>query len=297
MKIFDCFMYFDEDIVLNLRLNYLKKYVDYFVIVESLFDHKGNKRKPHFNLKKFEKFKDKIIYILIDHEPKNIKKINKSDSKKLVLNKSIMNALRRENYQRNFIVNGLEKAKDQDWIIISDLDEIPNLQNNNLKKCNKKIVFFQQQMFYYKFNLRLKNFFWIGSKACKKKYLRSCQWLRNVKDKKYPLWRFDVIFSIKKYFDIEIFKDGGWHFSYIKSPKKIEEKLRSYMHHAEYEQNPLGEKKIKNLVNNRKAIYDLYADSKQSKFTGNNILERVDLNKLPNYLKKNNKLYDKWIEK
>ena len=69
------------------------------------------------------------------------------------------------------------------------------------------------------------------------------------------------------------------------------------MHHAEYEQNPLGEKKIKNLVNNRKAIYDLYADSKQNKFTGNNILERVDLNKLPNYLKKNNKLYDQWIEK
>jgi beta-1,4-mannosyl-glycoprotein beta-1,4-N-acetylglucosaminyltransferase len=195
------------------------------------------------------------------------------------------------------LLNGLEKAKDQDWIIISDLDEIPNLQNNNLKKSNKKIVFFQQQMFYYKFNLRLKNFFWIGSKACKKKYLRSCQWLRNVKDKRYPLWRFDVMFSIKKYFDIEIFKDGGWHFSYIKSPKKIEEKLRSYMHHAEYEQNPLGEKKIKNLVNNRKAIYDLYADSKQNKFTGNNILEKVDLNKLPNYLKKNNKLYDKWIEK
>ena len=61
MKIFDCFMYFNEDVVLDLRLNMLDKYVDYFVIVESSFTHKGDKRQLQFDSKKFEKFKIKLF--------------------------------------------------------------------------------------------------------------------------------------------------------------------------------------------------------------------------------------------
>ena len=64
MKIFDCFMYFDEEIVLDLRLNILDKYVDYFVIVESSFNHKGEKRELKFNIKKFEKFKKNNLFSL-----------------------------------------------------------------------------------------------------------------------------------------------------------------------------------------------------------------------------------------
>ena len=64
MRIFDCFMYFDEEILLDLRMNILDKYVDYFVIVESIYTHKGEKRKLHFNLKRFEKFENKIIYLV-----------------------------------------------------------------------------------------------------------------------------------------------------------------------------------------------------------------------------------------
>ena len=64
MKIFDCFMYFDEEVVLDVRLNFLNEYVDKFVIVESEFNHKGEKRVPQFDINKFQKFKDKIIYIL-----------------------------------------------------------------------------------------------------------------------------------------------------------------------------------------------------------------------------------------
>ena len=60
MKIFDCFMYFDEDLVLDLRLNYLDKFVDKFVIVESTYNHKGEKRKPLFNINNFKKFKIKL---------------------------------------------------------------------------------------------------------------------------------------------------------------------------------------------------------------------------------------------
>ena len=74
MKIYDCFMYFDEEVVLDLRLNTLDKFVDYFVIVESIFTHKGEKRELNFNVKKFEKFKDKIIYLVYDKEPKELLK-------------------------------------------------------------------------------------------------------------------------------------------------------------------------------------------------------------------------------
>ena len=82
MKIFDCFMYFDEDIVLDVRLNHLNEYVDKFVIVESRYNHKGEKREPQFNIEKFSKFKEKIIYLLIDDEPNNIKNIAENDNDK-----------------------------------------------------------------------------------------------------------------------------------------------------------------------------------------------------------------------
>ena len=80
MKIFDCFMYFDEDIVLDVRLNYLSKYVDKFIIIESRFNHRGEKREPQFNIEKFEKFEKKINYILIDEEPDGIEKVNENDN-------------------------------------------------------------------------------------------------------------------------------------------------------------------------------------------------------------------------
>ena len=80
MKIFDCFMYFDEEIVLDLRLNTLNEYVDYFVIVESSFNHKGEKRELKFNLKKFEKFSKKIIYLVYDEVPQKIEPINSADN-------------------------------------------------------------------------------------------------------------------------------------------------------------------------------------------------------------------------
>ena len=64
MKIFDCFMYFDEDLILDLRLNYLNEYVDHFVVVESKYAHNGEKREPKFDIKRFEKYKDlSLIHI------------------------------------------------------------------------------------------------------------------------------------------------------------------------------------------------------------------------------------------
>ena len=296
MKIFDCFMYFDEDIVLDVRLNYLNEYVDKFVIVESRYNHKGEKREPQFNIENFSKFKEKIIYLLINDEPNNIKDITENLNGEKKTGRFIMNALRRENFQRNFIYKGISQASDNDWIIISDLDEIPDLKNYDLKKSELPLIFFKQLMIYYKFNLVLKNYSWIGSKACQKKNLISPQWLRNIKDRSYPWWRLDTLFSKSKYNKIMIIENGGWHFSYIKNASDIEKKLKSYLHHREYDLNPVGVKNIKEMIINKKTIYNLKADSKLNKFDDGNKLEKIDINLLPNYILKNKNKFSEWIE-
>ena len=294
MKIFDCFMYFDEDLVLDLRLNYLDKFVDKFIIVECSYNHKGEKRIPQFNLDKFSKFKNKIKYILINENSPDLEKIDTNNTN--ADGKYIMNAVKRENFQRNAIIKGLDDASDNDWILISDLDEIPNLEKNNLSEINDHLVFFKQHMIYYKFNLMLENYPWIGSKACKKKNLKSPQWLRNIKDRSYPWWRFDIYFSENKYNKIKIIENGGWHFSYIKSPKDIEKKLKSYLHHREYDLNPIGAEKIQKMIIEKKTIYNLKTDMRSNKFDGGNELKKIDLNLLPSYISNNKKKFSGWIE-
>ena len=118
MKIFDCFMYFDEEIVLDLRLNTLNEFVDYFVIVESKFTHKGDPRDLTFNINKLEKFKDKIIYLIYDNQPGQIEIIKSEDSEDEKSKKYIFNAIYRENSQRNYITKGLAQAKDNDIILL-----------------------------------------------------------------------------------------------------------------------------------------------------------------------------------
>ena len=296
MKVFDCFMYFDEEIVLDLRLNMLDPYVDYFVIVESIFTHKGDRRELKFNHEKFNKFKRKIIYLTYDDKPKDIEEINDGDSENEKSRKFILNAAYRENGQRNFINKGLDNAKENDLILISDVDEIPNLENIDLKKIDQEIILFKQNMFYYKFNLKLPNLIWSGTKGCKKKYLKSPQWLRNVKDKKYPLYRVDTYFSEKKYINLRFINDGGWHFSNIKTANEIEYKLKSYLHHREFDINPLTTAEIENIIKNKKAIYDLTVDKTVNKIGKGNKLEKFPLIELPKYIQNNLEKFKNWID-
>ena len=296
MKIFDCFMYFDEEIVLDLRLNTLNDFVDYFVIVESSFTHRGDKRELRFDHKKFLKFKDKIIYLVYDQEPISIEKVYEDDSEEEKSRKYIFNSAYRENGQRNFIVHGLTKAEKNDLIIVSDVDEIPNLENINFETIGEKIILFKQDMFYYKFNLKLPDLTWAGSKACKKKNLINPQWLRNIKDRKYSFFRIDTIFSKTKYTDIKFIENGGWHFSNIKTAKEIEFKLKSYLHHREFDVNPMTTNQIEDIIKNKQAIYDLKVDKKINKIGDGSKLEKYSINKLPKYLQLNNDKYKKWID-
>ena len=296
MKIYDCFMYFDEEVVLDVRLNTLNEFVDYFVIVESIYTHKGDPRELKFNHKKFEKFKDKIIYIVDEETYPQTDEINTEDSEGEKSRKAIFNAAYRENGQRNLITRGLKKANDEDIIMVSDVDEIPKLSELNFKNINEKIILFKQDMFYYKFNLWLPNLIWTGTKACKKKNLVNPQWLRNIKDRKYSFFRIDTFFSKTKYTSIKVINDGGWHFSNIKTPKEIEFKLRSYLHHREFDLNPLSVTQIDEIIKNKQAIYDLKVDKTVNKIGNGSILKNFDLNRLPEYIVTNKNKFLDWID-
>ena len=296
MKIFDCFMYFDEEIVLDVRLNTLNDFVDYFVIVESKFTHKGEKRDLKFNHEKFNKFKNKIIYLVYDKVPTKVEIVKPEDNEGTKYGKYILNAAYRENGQRNFIQEGLLNAKSNDIILISDVDEIPNLSEINFNKISQKIFLFKQNMFYYKFNLHIPNFRWTGTKGCKKKDLVNPQWLRNIKDRKYSAFRLDTFFSDKKYSNVKIIEDGGWHFSNIKTAKEIEHKLKSYLHHLEFDLKPLTTNQIEEIIKNKQAIYDLKVDKRIHKIGAGEKLKKFEFSKLPIYIQKNKNNFKQWID-
>jgi beta-1,4-mannosyl-glycoprotein beta-1,4-N-acetylglucosaminyltransferase len=298
MKIFDCFMFYDEELLLDIRMNILDKFVDYFVIVESKYFHNGKERDLRFDISKYSSFKNKIIYVIQDEKPKGIQVINSSDNEGIKSDKMILNAHLQENSQRNLIQNGLNKSDDNDMILVSDVDEIPNLEKNDLKAIKNKIILFEQNIFYYKLNRYLPDFKWYGTKACKKKYLKSPQWLRNIKNKDYAFLRIDTFFSKSKYIDKYFIKDGGWHFSNLKNFKDIEVKLKSYLHHRDYEVEELGINKIKKLIEENKTIYNMYVDKTKKKYSDDSRmnLEKFEINKLPLYIQNNLNKFKDWID-
>ena len=272
MKIFDCFMYFDEDLLLNLRLNILYDYVDQFLILEAKEDHQGNKRKLNFNIDNHKKFEKKIKYIALE-------KIEIDPNIKLKKNWHIGHL--RDQSMRNSISKYLSDANQNDWIIISDLDEIPNPNRIKEFKPEFKFAFFEQSFFYYKFNiLNCSQPNWYGSRICVKKYLKSPQWLRDIKVKKKSL--------IKSFFlnlNYTIIKNGGWHFSNIKSPKDIIKKLSSFCHGEFNLEKFKNEKLIEQKINNLEDI-----------FNRDIIYKKVEIdNTYPKYLLDNINYYKDWI--
>tara|TARA_B100001121_G_C18625735_1_gene591653 strand:- start:405 stop:1220 length:816 start_codon:yes stop_codon:yes gene_type:complete len=269
MKIFDCFSYWDEDLLLDLRLNVLNDYVDYFVIVEGNKTWQNNPKNLKFELSNFNKFKDKIIYIPVEDLPDGD------------------NPYERENYQRNAISRGLTNANDDDKVIISDLDEIPNPSKIKLFKKDMRYAVFKQMHFYYKINLQSQvKPFWYGSRICLKKFLKSPQWLRDLKFKKRPFWRLD-----KRRLN-NIIEDGGWHFCNLKDPEEL---LHKYKNLCETNDPYVFKEKIDdkylNLAEIKKRV-DLGLDI----IGRNENYKAVDLdNKFPDYIHENIKKYEKWI--
>ena len=266
MAIYDCFQYFNEDHMVDLRLNILDKNVDFFVISESTKTHQGKDKKLNFNINNFKKYKNKIKYVIADFD-KEKGFIKHTGGESIV-----------EQHQRNNISNGLKKANDDDLIILSDSDEIPDLTKLNLIKKKTKYTAFSQMMFMYKINLQnLNESNWIGSKLCLKKYFPLPQKLRNMKFKKFPFWRIDKI-------NLQIIK-GGWHFSFLQTPRDISKKIKSYSH-GEFNTNEnIDEKKIQNKIENNIDIFN----------RGFN-LKKIEIdNNFPDFISKNKKNLKDWI--
>ena len=289
-------MFFDEEMLLDLRLNIMAEYVDKFVITESTYMHSGKSKKLIFDINKFHKFKDKIIYIVVDEEPADITDIKQNDTLNEKQIKMTINAKKREMYQINKTQEGIIKADYNDMIIVSDIDEIPNLEKIDLKNINNKLIFFKQKMFYYKLNLFYKSFPWYGSKACKKKYFITPEWLRSLKNKRYSFWRFDTFFSKGKYKDIYLVNDGGWHFTNIRRPEDLENKLLNFLHHVDYQQSGLSLEDIKRLMKEKKVMYHHSIDKKGNKWGDGEKLEKINIDEMPKYVIENTKKYNSWLE-
>ena len=296
MRIFDCFQFFDEEMLLDLRLNIMDKYVDKFVITEAKYMHSGKRKKLQFNIDKYKKFKDKIIYIKVENEPEDLYKMNEHDTEDEKNSKIIDNAKKREVYQINKAVDGLINADANDIIIISDLDEIPNLKEINFKEIKDKFIFFKQKMYYYKFNLLYKSLIWFGSKACKKKHLYSPENLRSSKNKKYPFWRIDTFFSELKHNNIYFFENGGWHFSNIKKPEELDKKMQNFLHHVDYKNSGFNINDLEILIREKRVMYNHSLDKKENKWGKGEKLEASKIEEMPDYIIENLSKYKEWLD-
>jgi beta-1,4-mannosyl-glycoprotein beta-1,4-N-acetylglucosaminyltransferase len=270
-KIFDCITFYNANMLFDLRYNVLKDHVDYFVVCEANKTHTGNYKGYNFDNKFKTKYGKKIIYIQVDDLPA----INIKGKKDYYLLK----------IQMENLFKGIVNAKDNDLIIFSDEDEIPNpLAISHFKKEDYKFGLFLQNMYYYKFNilgLDEGNGNWAGSRICKKKNLKSFFNFRILKKKNinYPFWRID------KEKSIQLIENGGWHFTYLMTPSEISKKIEN-MAHTEF-----NKEKFKNLDNIKKNIENLI-----DPFGRNLRLKKIKIdNSYPKYLLKNLNLYKDWI--
>ena len=193
-------------------------------------------------------------------------------------------------------MEALEEANDDDYILYSDNDEIPNLENFNFSLNKNKIIIFKQKLFYYKFNLFFDRIAWFGTKACKKKDLISLSWLRDIKAKKYQIFRFDTFFSKIKYVDVKIIENGGWHFSQVKTPKDIEIKLLNGEQHAEFKQANKDLDYIAGLVKRKSIDYDHTVNSSEYKYSKEFKLKTLPIEEMPEFLRKNSDKYSEWLD-
>ena len=268
--IYDCFIFFNELDLLNLRLHELNDTVDYFVLVESHYTF-TNQRKPLYfeqNKNMFHKFLPKIIHVIIDNfdQTEDIKNTQFYQQAKDTVDKNI-DTWKREAQSRNAILNGLTQCQDNDIIIISDLDEIPN--KNKIKQLKKFNVIkaFDQKNYYYFFNCQSDQSIYC-SRAILKKNLTNPQ---------------EVRFSPH----YQTIKNGGWHFSYLGGLNKIGQKISSFSHQELNNPYFTNKKRLLFNINNQLDIFD-----RPIKFKINSGLDH-----LPSYLQKHPKKFQKYFFK
>ena len=292
MRVFDTTTFFEEKLMMDLRFNILDPFVDKFIVCEATFSHSGKKKEIKFDKKDFPKFQDKIVHIIIDKDPVE-KTLNQNNNSNLLR----QNSIQRIETQRNYISKALEDADKNDYIIYSDNDEIPDLSEVLNKGIKNNFILFKQLFFYYKFNLLYDRIKWFGTKGCKKKRLKNFSSLRNLKNRRYPFWRIDTFFSDIKQTDVKIIESGGWHFTNIKTPEELFEKLSNFGHHDEFEKSNLDVNKIREKIQNKEVFYDHLADkNSNNRWNDNYKLKKIENSQLPKYLQLNSNQFKTWFD-
>lgn len=266
--IFDCFIFFNELDLLDIRLNVLDPVVDKFVLVEATHTHQG-KLKPLYysdNHERFKAFKDKIIHVVVDDVPTPsifgwLKPSTARGSWEM------------EIYQRNAIARGLKGCKPGDTVIISDLDEVPNPKKITTFHNRPGIKVFHQKNFYYYLNCVSLSEEWYGSVMGYYRDLNSPQGFRSVSKEMHargkkilenPLFRLSrAIKNPLLMKEVTLVNDGGWHFGYLGSADHVIAKIEAFAH-DEYNTNEFKNKEA--LQQKIKAGKDLFGRGLDYKF-------------------------------
>ena len=266
-KIFDCITFFDENPLVNARLEILKDVVDYFVICESNYDYRGVKKKINFRLIN-KKLRNRVRHLVLKDKFPDPKNLWKS-----------------EEYQREAIFEGIKDAHADDFIMYSDSDEIPNPEVLKKIKLNKKYAIFMMNMYVYKINLfNQYESPWEGTRICKKKDLKSFSFLRKKILAKNIKKNFFRKLLLEK--DIELLQNSGWHFNNLYKPEIISKKLKSFPH-SEFSHNKFSSTKI--IKEKIKMHTDLFNRGHIYKVT------KID-NNFPKFILSNLKLFKDYIE-
>jgi beta-1,4-mannosyl-glycoprotein beta-1,4-N-acetylglucosaminyltransferase len=267
--VYDCFIFFNELDLLEIRLNELDGIVDKFVLVEADRTFQNTSKSFIFeeNKERFSQFLHKIIHIKLTKYPFFIPLINPFSPWKI------------EYFQRDSIVKGLINCKPDDIILISDVDEIPdpNVLKKQLSIGINKIYGLKMDMFMYFLDNKL--VFDGGSNMTKdesKNGIWHCTALlpyKLLKKKPFKI-RKEIMRTKRRGQKHEIIPNAGWHFTYIGGAKKIIEKLEAFSHTEYNFQQYKNEKNILKLIQNGK---DLFGRDMEFEIVENDY-------KFPNYL-------------
>ena len=264
-KIYDCITFFDENLLVNSRFEILKDVVDYFIVCESNYDHKGNKKKINFKLHNYN-FKDKVRHVIIENNFPNL-----NDGWAV------------ESFQREKVYEGIHDATEEDYIMYSDSDEIPNpktIKNIDLKK---KYGIFLQNFFVYKINI-LNEYEspWEGTRICKRRFLKSFTHLR--KKIRYKNLK-KSFFNFKYEKSIEVIRSGGWHFNNLYNAEAISKKLKIFQH------SQFSDEKYSSIQKINEKMFNL-----EDLFGRNHKYKKINIDEnFPKYIRDNQEKFKNFI--
>lgn len=224
-QVYDCFPFFNELDLLEVRFNELWDVVDRFVITEATLTHGGKPKPLYFqdNLKRFEKYLSKVTHIIVDQYP-------------------ALDSWSIERHQRDQLMRGLTNCKDNDIIIISDADEIPRAEGVKNYNPANGLSAFSQDLYYYFLNCKAKD---------------KWDWARILPYSTMKNMTPCAVRYVPNYDrNTQLIHNGGWHFSYVTSIDGILEKIQASAHQEYNRPEWLERERVEKVVEQAGDLFD-----------------------------------------